>query len=470
MTTFLCLNFFPSCRILLLHKMPGVKRKFSAAVANSSRGDPRGFPGILVMCAQTKETKALHTVADTLRDYIEQYFPSMLKKNQLQDESISEDAELHQLDQQKSSSSLADELAAELADIRGSDVVFDSVNQTFSHSKKKSRENEIIVPQFRNLGRALGMVWFPNKDLDIVFLVNQILTDAKNKVLPELYSIVRMIPIQRFVTAYLDNITDYITEQIPSALKSLLANTSSNGHADTSKPSWIFEFNHRNNDKINRHHMHQLCLDRIAPLNIAYSKEKSGTFVVVMEVVLAFVGFSVIRFEDWKNFCRYNYKLVTESEEEKRIRLAQSTKSLSKEEKEVAGENETQVTVNSSNQSQPPESKDEPSVVHDTEKYLFYVENPSDNSSEKSRAILEYTEIDGILSLNHTFTPESLRGKGIAAKLCSAAFQYAALHRLKVKPVCTYVSQTFGPKHAPDLGFHLDSTKGIYELEVSEAN
>lgn len=58
-------------------------------------------------------------------------------------------------------------------------------------------------------------------------------------------------------------------------------------------------------------------------------------------------------------------------------------------------------------------------------------------------AFLEYALNDKstpkLLDLRHTFTPLSMRGKGIAGHMVKAAFQYARANSMKVIPTCTYI-------------------------------
>ena len=49
---------------------------------------------------------------------------------------------------------------------------------------------------------------------------------------------------------------------------------------------------------------------------------------------------------------------------------------------------------------------------------------------------------DNVLDLQHTFVPPELRGRGIAATLCTAAFEYAKSNDKKLVPSCTYISET----------------------------
>ena len=58
---------------------------------------------------------------------------------------------------------------------------------------------------------------------------------------------------------------------------------------------------------------------------------------------------------------------------------------------------------------------------------------------------------DGVecMDLTHTFVPPSGRGMGLAARLCDAAFDFAANRNppLKVIPSCTYISGRYLEKN-----------------------
>lgn len=73
----------------------------------------------------------------------------------------------------------------------------------------------------------------------------------------------------------------------------------------------------------------------------------------------------------------------------------------------------------------------------------FYV------ATHGGEAELRYKVNGGIMSIYHTFVPDSERGKGIAEMLAMAAFESAKERRLKVKPDCPYIVR-FLEKH-PDL-------------------
>ena len=47
----------------------------------------------------------------------------------------------------------------------------------------------------------------------------------------------------------------------------------------------------------------------------------------------------------------------------------------------------------------------------------------------------------------HTYVPEVFRGRGLAEKLCKAAFEYAKAQRLTVIPSCSYISGAYLKRH-----------------------
>jgi predicted GNAT family acetyltransferase len=62
-------------------------------------------------------------------------------------------------------------------------------------------------------------------------------------------------------------------------------------------------------------------------------------------------------------------------------------------------------------------------------------------------AFLSYRTQEDALELVHTFVPEAFRGRGIAERLCRAAFAYARRQGLKVIPTCSYVAEAYLKRH-----------------------
>lgn len=74
-------------------------------------------------------------------------------------------------------------------------------------------------------------------------------------------------------------------------------------------------------------------------------------------------------------------------------------------------------------------------VSHDSQAGCFEV------VVDGHRAHLDYRQLDEqTLDYYHTFVPDALRGKGIAAILTRAALEYAQSKELGVVPSCSYVA------------------------------
>lgn len=72
-------------------------------------------------------------------------------------------------------------------------------------------------------------------------------------------------------------------------------------------------------------------------------------------------------------------------------------------------------------------------IIHDREENVFEIIIDSEIAS------LKYRHPDAAhLEIYSTYVPESMKGKGIASLLTFAAFEFAAEHRLKVIPTCSY--------------------------------
>ena len=72
-------------------------------------------------------------------------------------------------------------------------------------------------------------------------------------------------------------------------------------------------------------------------------------------------------------------------------------------------------------------------VIHEPDNNRFVI------YADGSEALVEYKMIDDTIDLYHTFTDPALRGKGLAAHVVRAAFEFAKKNNLKVIPTCSYV-------------------------------
>ncbi|XP_062185214.1 acetyltransferase At1g77540-like [Phragmites australis] len=52
-----------------------------------------------------------------------------------------------------------------------------------------------------------------------------------------------------------------------------------------------------------------------------------------------------------------------------------------------------------------------------------------------------------VMDVVHTYVPRSKRGRGLAARLCDAAFAHARGRGMRVVPTCSYVSDTYLPRY-----------------------
>jgi hypothetical protein len=82
----------------------------------------------------------------------------------------------------------------------------------------------------------------------------------------------------------------------------------------------------------------------------------------------------------------------------------------------------------------------EPKVIHEKENERFVI------YSEGNEVYVEYSMIGNDINLYHTYTNPALRGKGLAAHVVRAAFEFAKENNLKVIPTCSYV-QSFIAKN-----------------------
>lgn len=62
---------------------------------------------------------------------------------------------------------------------------------------------------------------------------------------------------------------------------------------------------------------------------------------------------------------------------------------------------------------------------------------------DEMKAEIEWTEKDGVMTMTHTYTDDSLRGQGVAKKLLDQAANNAREKGLKMKAVCSYVVNAF---------------------------
>ena len=80
-------------------------------------------------------------------------------------------------------------------------------------------------------------------------------------------------------------------------------------------------------------------------------------------------------------------------------------------------------------------------VVHREKSNWFFIK-----LGRGKAAYIKYTRIGSAISIDHTYTPEEYRGRGIAKRLMLAVIDYAKQNNLKIIPNCSY-AQYFFQKH-----------------------
>ncbi len=77
---------------------------------------------------------------------------------------------------------------------------------------------------------------------------------------------------------------------------------------------------------------------------------------------------------------------------------------------------------------------DELHVSHDRTAQRF------DVALDGQTALLSYSRASGVISLDHTYVPVPIEGRGVAATLTRAALDFARAEKLRVVPACSYVA------------------------------
>ncbi len=83
----------------------------------------------------------------------------------------------------------------------------------------------------------------------------------------------------------------------------------------------------------------------------------------------------------------------------------------------------------------------EETVIHDQTGKRFCVQ------LQGYEACLMYRRSGKELDLYHTYVPEVFRGRGVAERLCQAAFEHAKAEGLTVIPSCSYISGAYLKRH-----------------------
>ncbi len=81
-----------------------------------------------------------------------------------------------------------------------------------------------------------------------------------------------------------------------------------------------------------------------------------------------------------------------------------------------------------------------PAVTHNVAAHRFEV------TVDGHLSVADYELREGAIIFTHTYVPDALRGRGLAAKLVQPALEYARREKLRVVPSCSYVA-TYLERH-----------------------
>ena len=77
-------------------------------------------------------------------------------------------------------------------------------------------------------------------------------------------------------------------------------------------------------------------------------------------------------------------------------------------------------------------------VVHRENSNWFFIK-----LGQGKAAYIKYTRTDDTISVDHTYTPEEFRGRGLARRLMLAVIEYAKRNNLRIIPNCSYAQYFF---------------------------
>lgn len=98
-------------------------------------------------------------------------------------------------------------------------------------------------------------------------------------------------------------------------------------------------------------------------------------------------------------------------------------------------------------------------VVHESERRRFVLFTTQESGEEVEGSYVEYMITDTLLDLQHTVSKPEFRGRGFAAIVVKAAFDWARENNRKVVPTCTYIA-TFVRKN-PEYEYMLFNKSAV---------
>ena len=308
--------------------------------------DSKGCPGVLVMCMQGKEEQALREATSLFSDYTRRVYPALFPS--LESAAAAADAGGAATEAPRGdgntlgaagSTTVADEIAAELAELAGERV-------GVSSGVKRRREGDTsdipgadrvaaaAAPQqgvaalastpvpirTAMVCRAMGILWFPGvagASIDPCAVVNALCADLLATRQQCSRFIDRLVPLQRIVRSDMEEVLaatrDLLGADIAVAAPDQAAVDGSGG-APAAEPSaaaprtWCAEVRVRNTDTVSKSLLTS-GLGDIMRRRFRVDLER-GSHTIVVEACMSIAGVSVVREAAFWRFSRYNGECV----------------------------------------------------------------------------------------------------------------------------------------------------------------
>lgn len=309
--------------------------------------DSKGCPGVLVLCMQGKEEQALREATALFSDYTRRVYPALFPS--LESAAAAADAgaaatEAPRGDGNASgaagSTTVADEIAAELAELAGERV-------GASSGVKRRREGdasvagadcgaEAVAPphgvaalastpvpiRTAMVCRAMGILWFPGvagASIDPCVVVNALCADLLATRQQCSRFIDRLVPLQRIVRSDMEEVLaatrDLLGADIAVAAPEQAAAVDGSGSAPTAEPSvaapprtWCAEVRVRNTDMVSKSLLTS-GLGDIMRRRFRVDLE-GGSHTIIVEACMSIAGVSVAREASFWRFSRYNGECI----------------------------------------------------------------------------------------------------------------------------------------------------------------
>jgi tRNA(Ser,Leu) C12 N-acetylase TAN1 len=212
-------------------------------------------------------------------------------------------------------STIADELEAELAALRGVVVKSDAGTEGEERMGKRARGPngearpvKTLTCKYDQLCRAVCIVWLPRAGVDVTPVIDRIMTTATEERRCPLKSTSRLIPVQLFTGAHIDSIKTGLSKLVNGAFKPERPTT------------WGAEIRIRNNTSLSRMDVLRVLRELIPSSHMVDLCNPETT--VLVEVCQSTAGLSMLNQRRFQKFANYNIQLLAETPEEKDARLA----------------------------------------------------------------------------------------------------------------------------------------------------